>query len=170
MDKLKTILCIDDDETIRNLIGDYFTEQGYHILPARDGEEGLAVFREKEVDLVLVDLRMPKVDGFQVLDRISQDSPDTPVVVVSGEGEMADRFVKDPNEIVQVQQKIEVTVLAVDIERKRISLSMKSQATAKPAEKQSAKKKKAGPKPAPKKKHRPKEPFNNPFAVLLDKK
>lgn len=84
--------------------------------------------------------------------------------------EMADRFVKDPNEIVQVQQKIEVTVLAVDIERKRISLSMKSQVTAKPIEKQSAKKKKSGPKPSPKKKHRPKEPFNNPFAVLLDKK
>lgn len=83
--------------------------------------------------------------------------------------ELADRFVKDPAEIVQVQQKVEVTVLAVDIERKRISLSMKSQATVKPPQEKPAKKKKTAPKPAAKKQRRPNEPFNNPFAALLKK-
>lgn len=81
--------------------------------------------------------------------------------------ELANRFVKDPAEVVQVQQKVEVTVLDVDIERKRISLSMKSQTAATPQ--QQTEKKTKGPKPAPKKQSRPREPFNNPFAVLLNK-
>lgn len=79
--------------------------------------------------------------------------------------ELADRFVKDPGEIVKVQQKVRVTVLDVDIERKRISLSMKSEPGDRPKERKKPRPKAAKPKPAIRKN----QPFNNPFAALLDK-
>ena len=74
--------------------------------------------------------------------------------------EMADRYVKSAGDVVKVNQKIEVTVLAVDVERRRISLSMKKTPGEKPAKE---KKENDMRKPAKK----PKEPFNNPFADAL---
>jgi protein Tex len=83
--------------------------------------------------------------------------------------ELADRFVKDPAKIVQIQQKVKVTVLDVDIKRKRISLSMRSQPKDQPQQKKPIKKKASVSKAASKKPSRSKEPFNNPFAALLNK-
>ncbi|MBN2417894.1 MAG: sigma-54-dependent Fis family transcriptional regulator, partial [Deltaproteobacteria bacterium] len=57
---------------------------------APDGEEGLKSFKENRPDVILVDLRMPKVNGFQVLETVSHESPDTPIIVISGEGEVDD--------------------------------------------------------------------------------
>jgi len=86
--------------------------------------------------------------------------------------ELADRFVKDPAEVVQVQQKVRVTVLEVDLARKRISLSMKANPGA--SEKKSTetdvnKSRPTGkkPRPADQKKEQRNVPFNNPFAELL---
>jgi uncharacterized protein len=80
--------------------------------------------------------------------------------------ELADRYVKNPADIVRVQQKVEVTVLAVDLERHRISLSMKTVPGRQPKKaKPSAKTGK--PKSAPKNNQRKNKPFNNPFADLL---
>jgi len=82
--------------------------------------------------------------------------------------ELADRFVKNPADVVRVQQKVEVTVLEVDMERNRISLSMKTVPGRSPQkEKSSVKSKK--PKAAPKNHDRKNTPFNNPFADLLRK-
>jgi uncharacterized protein len=86
--------------------------------------------------------------------------------------ELADRFVKDPAEVVQVQQKVQVTVLEVDLARKRISLSMKANpgASGKKSEKTANQKPRpAGkkPRPAGQKKEQRNVPFNNPFADLL---
>ncbi len=84
--------------------------------------------------------------------------------------ELADRFVKDPAEIVQVHQKVTVTVLEVDIERRRISLSMRSQPKDRPAQKKKANKKSSPPKSPTNKRGNAKEPFHNPFADLLNRK
>jgi len=82
--------------------------------------------------------------------------------------ELADQFVKNPADIVRVQQKVEVTVIEVDIERNRISLSMKSVPGSRPQKaKQSVKTRK--PNPPPKNNQRKNSPFNNPFADLLNK-
>ena len=81
--------------------------------------------------------------------------------------ELADRFVKNPAEVVRVQQKVEVTVMEVDLERNRISLSMKQTPGSNPQKaKSSAKSKK--PKSLLRKKQIKNRPFNNPFADLLD--
>lgn len=84
--------------------------------------------------------------------------------------EMADRFVKDPHEVVHVHQRVEVTVLDVDKERKRISLSMKKASS---ADRKKETRSSAADRPGPKQKKRPapvnKTAFNNPFAELLKK-
>jgi len=86
--------------------------------------------------------------------------------------ELADRFVKDPADVVKIQQKVNVTILDIDLERKRISLSMKSGAKAaaegKPEQKKSSKPDKRIPGPK-KQKQVQNKPFNNPFADLLGK-
>lgn len=91
--------------------------------------------------------------------------------------EMADRFVKTPADVVKVGQKVDVTVLAVDVQRKRISLSMKkapgekqAQEKTGPARQQDAQRKLSGKQPEKKKSREAPKPFNNPFAEAFGKK
>ena len=85
-----TILCIDDDAAIRQLVAQYFGAVGFQVVVAADGEEGLQLFGRQAIDIVLVDLRMPKIDGFGVLAALAGQAPDLPKLVISGEGEMID--------------------------------------------------------------------------------
>ena len=84
------ILCIDDEKMIRTSIGDFLEDSGYEIILASDGREGLTAFRTHRPDAVLVDLRMPEIDGLEVLSAVRAESPDTPVIVVSGTGVIGD--------------------------------------------------------------------------------
>jgi PAS domain S-box-containing protein len=84
------VLCIDDEELIRLTIADYLEDSGYVVYPAEDGSVGLGMFHQTAPDIVLVDLRMPDVDGLQVLSRIRQEAPEIPVIVVSGTGILSD--------------------------------------------------------------------------------
>ncbi|MBT8125986.1 MAG: response regulator [Gammaproteobacteria bacterium] len=84
------ILTIEDDPIIRKSIVAYLGDSGYDMLEALDGQHGLELFREKQPDLVLCDLRMPKMDGLDVLQEITRVSPDTPVIIVSGAGMIDD--------------------------------------------------------------------------------
>jgi len=90
MNKETTLLCIDDDPAVLKVLANYFAKKGFKVFPAEDGERGIELFQSLQPDIVLVDLRMPKVDGFQVLKTVQADSPDTPIIVFSGEGERAD--------------------------------------------------------------------------------
>ena len=85
-----TVLCIDDEEMIRLSIGDYLEDSGYIVFKAENGKAGLEIFREKKPDIVLVDLRMPEVDGLEVLSTVRKDDPEIPVIVVSGTGVIKD--------------------------------------------------------------------------------
>lgn len=80
------ILTVDDDDMIRRVLRIYLEQAGYSVIEAKDGEEGLAAFERELPDLVMLDLRMPKMDGLAVLAAISARSPDTPVIVLSGAG------------------------------------------------------------------------------------
>jgi DNA-binding response OmpR family regulator len=68
----------------------YLERAGYRVIEAEDGEAGLAAFERELPDLVMLDLRMPKVDGLEVLATISALSPDTPIIVLSGAGILDD--------------------------------------------------------------------------------
>ena len=90
MAERKLILTIEDDPTIRKNIVTYLEDSGYEMLEAPDGQQGLELFRENQPDLVLCDLRMPKIDGLDVLQEITRASSDTPVIIVSGAGMIDD--------------------------------------------------------------------------------
>ncbi|MBD3307354.1 response regulator [candidate division KSB3 bacterium] len=85
-----TVLCIDDEEMIRLSIADYLEDSGYQVHTAENGKAGLQMFREQSPAIVLVDLRMPEVDGLEVLATVRDESPEIPVIVVSGTGLIQD--------------------------------------------------------------------------------
>jgi len=80
------ILLIDDEVAIRKTLGEILSFEGYKIFEAADGEEGLKVFREQKVNLVLCDIKMPKVDGLEFLGKAVAENPDVPIVMISGHG------------------------------------------------------------------------------------
>ncbi len=88
--KLPLILTIDDESAIRRSFKNYLEDLDYDVIEAENGKEGLERFEKEKPDLVLVDLRMPEVDGMAVLEKVVKDSPDTPIIVVSGTGVIAD--------------------------------------------------------------------------------
>ncbi|MCP4577874.1 MAG: response regulator [Deltaproteobacteria bacterium] len=85
-----TILIIDDEEAVRQSFADYLEDLDYRILTAENGRIGVELFEREKADLVLVDLRMPEMDGLEVLAHMTKTSPDTPLIVVSGTGVIAD--------------------------------------------------------------------------------
>jgi CheY-like chemotaxis protein len=72
---------------VRNLLEHYLERQGFEVLPARDGKEALNLFQAGPPDLVLSDLRMPGLDGLQLLQAIKEINPRVPVVIISGHGD-----------------------------------------------------------------------------------
>jgi serine phosphatase RsbU (regulator of sigma subunit) len=78
------ILTIEDESPIRKGIVAYLSDSGFTMLEANDGPSGLEIFRREGPDVVLCDLRLPGIDGLEVLTTITSESPETPVIVVSG--------------------------------------------------------------------------------------
>ncbi|TBU85676.1 two-component system response regulator RssB [Phytopseudomonas dryadis] len=85
-----TLLLIDDDEVVRASIAAYLEDSGFNILLAGNGMQGLEVFERERPDLVICDLRMPQVDGLELIRRINALEVATPIIVVSGAGVMTD--------------------------------------------------------------------------------
>ncbi len=86
MKQNSTILIIDDEKAIRKTLTEILSFEGYKIDEAADGEEGLKRFREKSYDLVLCDIKMPKLDGIEFLQQATAHNPDVPVIMISGHG------------------------------------------------------------------------------------
>jgi two-component system, NtrC family, response regulator AtoC len=82
------ILLIDDDHDIRQSVGDYFEARGHIITCAPNGEAGLSALDEHSVDIVISDIQMPGIDGFEVLEQIKKKSPNTEVIMVTGFGDI----------------------------------------------------------------------------------
>lgn len=84
MSESARILTIEDEQPVRSGIVAYLQDSGFSVLEANDGATGIATFRREHPDVVLCDLRLPGMNGLEVLSTISSESPDTPVIVVSG--------------------------------------------------------------------------------------
>jgi DNA-binding NtrC family response regulator len=80
------ILIIDDERSIRNVLKDILTNEGFKVDEAADGEEGLKKFQSNSFDLVLCDIKMPKLDGLEFLDSVIQANSEVPVIMISGHG------------------------------------------------------------------------------------
>lgn len=88
--KKKTILFIDDSYLIRQIITEILSSGGYVVRTASDGKQGLNIFDKNPTDIVLTDLMMPPPDGLKVLETIKKNYPQTPVIVLSGKGDLED--------------------------------------------------------------------------------
>src|SRR6476659_6797504 len=83
---MATILIIDDEKAIRKTLTEILSFEGYKIEEAADGEEGLKKFKEKAFDAVLCDIKMPKIDGIDFLQKAVEINSDVPIIMISGHG------------------------------------------------------------------------------------
>jgi PleD family two-component response regulator len=88
------ILIADDDPDIRDVLKITLTEENYETIEAKNGEEALEIIRSKPLDLVLLDYKMPKMDGLQVCDLVKKDLllAHLPIIMVTGKGEISDKI------------------------------------------------------------------------------
>ncbi|MEP7279455.1 MAG: sigma-54 dependent transcriptional regulator [Bacteroidota bacterium] len=83
---MSNILIVDDEKAIRKTLGEILSYEGYKMDEAGDGEEALKRFKEKAYDVVLCDIKMPKMDGIEFLERARETNPDIPIIMISGHG------------------------------------------------------------------------------------
>ncbi len=84
-----TILVVDDQSSVRQLLEDYLTEQGFRVITAPDGQTALYTARHMQPDLILLDIMMPKMDGYAFLKQYRQERQ-TPVIVITAREEETD--------------------------------------------------------------------------------
>ena len=88
----KKILCADDEMAIRLLVSEELKEEGYVVYTAANGREALNIIEEVPLDLVILDIKMPEMDGIEALRQIKARYPDLPVVFFTGYGEYKQDF------------------------------------------------------------------------------
>ncbi len=83
---MSRILIIDDERAIRNTLSEILQHEGYKVDVAEDGEDGFEKFKKNSYDVVLCDIKMPKMDGLEFLDKSREINPDVPLIMISGHG------------------------------------------------------------------------------------
>src|SRR3984893_12041268 len=83
---MSNILIIDDEKAIRKTLSEILSYEGYKMDEAGDGEEGLKKFSEKDYDVILCDIKMPKIDGIEFLEKAKESNADIPIIMISGHG------------------------------------------------------------------------------------
>jgi sigma-B regulation protein RsbU (phosphoserine phosphatase) len=126
------LLIIDDEAMVRDSMEAYLEDSGYSVLAVDSGQAGLEILETQEVDLILCDLRMPNLDGLQVLQKVKQRSHNIPVIVVSGAGVMddvvqalrlgaSDYLVKPIIDMVMLEHSVQRNLELVALERQNHS-------------------------------------------------
>lgn len=83
---MATILLIDDEASIRRTLKEILEFEKYQVLEAPDGFSAIDIFKKSAIDIVLLDIKMPKMDGLEVLDFLQEINPEVPVIMISGHG------------------------------------------------------------------------------------
>ena len=89
MGKEKKILLVDDEQDFLQLMKFWLESKGYSIVTARDGETAIDLVKKEELNIILIDLRMPKIDGVETIKRIREFNKNIPIIVISA-------YVDDP--------------------------------------------------------------------------
>ena len=84
----KKILLVDDEKDIREIVNLALADMGYQVLEAEDGEKALRIFQKAQPPIVLTDIKMPNMDGIELLQKIKRENPETEVVMITGHGDM----------------------------------------------------------------------------------
>jgi len=126
----RRILIADDDEHTRNLLRDLCDTAGYQVLTATDGDDALTVIEAESPDLVLLDLAMPRKDGFSLLRELRESSAwaDLPVIILTAMGDMdgkirgmelgADDYVTKPFKLIELQTRVNSALLVREYRKK----------------------------------------------------
>ncbi len=111
------ILVVDDEEALRTVLSSELVNAGYDVTTASDGDEAISVVQNKKFDLVLLDIKMPRVDGFEVLKFIKKNLPAIKVIMLTGFADLknaieskkhgAEDFVSKPYDLVDLLTTIE---------------------------------------------------------------
>ena len=88
---MSTILVVDDEQEIRNLVEIYLKNEGFKVIKAGDGEEALKILEKEEVDLMVLDIMMPKLDGMEVCKRV-REHMNLPILMLSAKSEDMDKI------------------------------------------------------------------------------
>lgn len=90
----KKILIVDDEEDIVYLLQEALKEEGYQTFGAYNGQEALEIIQKEKLDLILLDIMMPKIDGYSLNQQLKKDETthDLPVIVISGRGQLRELF------------------------------------------------------------------------------
>ncbi|MCK5541409.1 MAG: hybrid sensor histidine kinase/response regulator [Desulfobacterales bacterium] len=86
--KKKLILLVDDEQDIREVLAIALTDIGYDVLEAANGKQALKIFKEESPTIVLTDIKMPGIDGIEILKKIKQKNPETEVIMITGHGDI----------------------------------------------------------------------------------
>ena len=87
---MSSILVIDDKDSMREMLSQTLTDEGHQVDTAPDGKTGLDLARQRPFDIVLTDLRMPEIDGLQVLKGVKEIDDETAVIVMTAYGSIED--------------------------------------------------------------------------------
>lgn len=124
----KTILLVDDEAGIRKVLAISLTDSGYTVHTAENGQQALRVFKKIAPSIVLTDIKMPDMDGIELLRRIKEENPDTEVIMFTGHGDM-DLAIKslkyDATDF--VTKPINDDVLEIALKRARERICMRQQ-------------------------------------------
>jgi DNA-binding NtrC family response regulator len=111
------ILVVDDEEALRNILSGELVSSGYDVSTAGDGEEAMRAIQNKKFHLVLLDIKMPRMDGFEVLRYIKKNHPAVKVIMLTGFADLknaieskkhgAEDFVSKPYDLVDLLTTIE---------------------------------------------------------------
>ena len=126
-----SVLVVDDLKGVRRVLNSLLSGAGYHVIEAADGQTGLDLIRTEAPDVVLLDIRMPGLDGFQVLERVGPIDPDLPIVMITAYGDIdtavdamhrgAHHYLSKPFHHAEVLAVVERAV-----ERRRLSCQVRS--------------------------------------------
>jgi signal transduction histidine kinase len=121
----KDILLVDDEEGIRKVLGIYLEDAGYRVNKAASGQEALSIFNRVQPPIVLTDIKMPGMDGIELLQQLKRLNPDTEIIMITGHGDidLAIRSLKyEATDFITKPIHPEVLEIALKRARERISL------------------------------------------------
>jgi len=111
------ILVVDDEEALRTVLSTELEGEGYQVSTAGDGEEAIKILGSQQFHLILLDIKMPNVDGFEVLKFVKQKQPSTKVIMLTGFADLknaieskklgAEDFVSKPYDLVDLLTTVE---------------------------------------------------------------
>lgn len=82
-----TILVVDDEEMMRNLLDKILSREGYNIKTVEDGVHALDVLKNEKIDMIISDIKMPRMNGFELLKNVKKDYPDIGIIIMTAYGD-----------------------------------------------------------------------------------